>query len=239
MMGRFAAAITSENTQGYVAVIPDIKCISPKEGDMLRGRDPVETAKSLVRWGAPVLSVVTEPKNFGGSFELLRTIADAVQVPVLRKDFITEERALEETLNMGASAVLLICAIVDKASLANLFEKSIQLGIEPFVEVCSEEELIFANELGARLIGVNNRNIKNLELDDGGPARTVSLTPFVPDGALLVSESGILSTGDAKLAASAGVNALLVGTALWLAGDMEAMYRSFRVEWSGSPCAQP
>jgi indole-3-glycerol phosphate synthase len=228
--GGFSSAVTSENARGCVAVIPDIKCVSPKEGDLLRGRDPVETAKYLVSNGAPVLSVVTERDRFGGSAELLRAVAGAVDVPVLRKDFITSEAQLLETAELGATAVLLICATTDKNTLKMLYEKAMELGLEPVVEVHTAEEMAFAATLGAGLIGINNRNIMTFERDDGGADRTVALASGVPAGALLISESGILSPADARLAVSAGANAVLVGTALWLAGDMAAMYRSLRVE---------
>ena len=229
--GRFAAAIASENARGFTAVIPDIKCVSPKEGDLLRGRDAVAAAKQLVLFGAPVLSVVTERERFGGSPELLRSVVDAAGVPVLRKDFIISEDMLEETLELGAAAVLLICAIMENATLSRLYEKSLSIGLEPFVEVCSAQEMAQAKALGARLIGVNNRNIVALELDEGGPSRTAGLSSLVPDGAILVSESGILTTQDAKMAADSGANAILVGTALWQADDMQAAYRSLRVSY--------
>ena len=228
--GRFSSAIALENERGFVAVIPDIKCISPKEGDLLRGRDPVDTAKYLVSCGAPLLSVVTERERFGGSPELLADIAKSVDAPVLRKDFITSENQLSETAELGAAAVLLICAVSDEKNLNALYEKAIKFGLEPFVEVHTAEEMKFAGKLGARLIGINNRKIVTFEQDDGGPERTVALASKTPSGALLVSESGILSPDDAKLAASARANAVLVGTALWLADDMGAMYRSLRVE---------
>ncbi|WP_309293385.1 indole-3-glycerol-phosphate synthase [Azonexus sp.] len=235
--GRFSAAIAAENARGLVAVIPDIKCISPKEGDLLRGRDPVETAKMLVRGGAPVLSVVTESERFGGSIELLSAIVQAVDVPVLRKDFITHTDQLLETAELGAAAVLLICATTDEKNLRALYEKTLALGIEPFVEVHTAQEMDLANSLGARLVGINNRNIVSLERDNGGPGRTATLACGAPANAMLVSESGILSAADAKLAASAGANAVLVGTALWQAGDMDAMYQSLRVERRATPCA--
>ena len=230
--GRFAAAIASENARGFTAVIPDIKCVSPKEGDLLRGRDPVVTAKQLVGFGAPVLSVVTERERFGGSPQLLRSIADAAGVPVLRKDFITSEDMLKETLELGAAAVLLICAIMETEALGRLYEKSLSLGLEPFVEVCSAGEMESAKALGARLVGVNNRNIATLELDEGGPSRTAELASRVPDGAILVSESGILTTRDAELAADSGANAVLVATALLQADDMHAAYRSLMVSYA-------
>jgi len=237
LSGRFSSAVVAENGRGYVAVIPDIKRVSPKEGDLLRGRDPVDTAKYLVRCGAPVLSVVTERERFGGGPELLRAVVNAAGVPVLRKDFITNEEMLEETAQLGAAAVLLICAVTDEKNLGTLFEKAIKLGLEPLVEVHTALEMETANKLGAGLIGVNNRDITNFELDDGGPSRTAMLAGKAPVGSLLISESGITSPEDARLAASAGANALLVGTALWQARDMVEMYRSLRVERMVTPCA--
>ena len=240
LSGRFSTAITLENARGFVAVILDIKCISPKEGDLLRGRDPAETAKYLVSSGAPALSVVTERDRFGGSAELLRAVVQAVDVPVLRKDFITNEAQLLETAELGAAAVLLICATIDKNTLEMLYEKTMELGLEPMVEVHTAEEMAFVGTLGAStIIGINNRNIMTFEQDDGGADRTVALASGAPAGALLVSESGILSPADARLAASAGANAVLVGTALWLADDIGGMYRSLRVERSDFSCDRP
>jgi len=238
MIERFAAAIRAENGRGLVAVIPDIKCRSPKEGDLLRGRGPVEAAKALVNIGAPVLSVVTERERFGGSQELLAAIAQTVDVPILRKDFITDEDALRETADLGAAAVLLICAIIDEKTLGTLYAKALELGLEPFVEVCTVQEMEWAHRLDARLIGINNRDIVTMEMDDGGPSRTASLADGAPKDSLLVSESGILSVEDAKLAATSGVNAILVGTALWRAEDMGAMYQSLQVERKGDNCVR-
>jgi indole-3-glycerol phosphate synthase len=235
--GQFSAAIAAENARDLVAVIPDIKCVSPKTGDLLQGRDPVETAQTLVSGGASVLSVVTERERFGGSAELLGAIVRAVHAPVLRKDFITREDQLLETAALGAAAVLLICAITDEKNLKTLYEKSLSLELEPLVEVHTAQEMKFANQLGARLIGINNRDIVSLEKDNGGPDRTVALAPGAPSGALLISESGILSPEDAKLAAASGANAILVGTALWQARDMHAMYQALRVKRKFIPCA--
>jgi indole-3-glycerol phosphate synthase len=237
--GRFSAALLSENARGFVAVIPDIKCLSPKEGELLRGRCPVATAQRLVRFGAPALSVVTEPKRFGGSTELLGAIARAVEVPVLRKDFITNEAQLLETAALGAAAVLLICATTEEETLKALYEKALALKVEPLVEVHTPKEMALARKLGARLVGINNRDIVSLERDEGGPGHTAALAAGMPPGALLVSESGILCMEDAKQAAAAGANAILVGTALWKAEDMEATYQALRVERSPPPCAPP
>jgi indole-3-glycerol phosphate synthase len=237
-VGRFSSAIISENNRGFVALIPDIKCISPKEGDLLQGRDPVHTAQQLVRCGAPALSVVTEGERFGGSPQLLHAVAQAVTVPVLRKDFITREDQLSETQELGAAAVLLICAVTDEKTLRMLYEKAMSLELEPFVEVHTTQEMELAKTLKARLIGINNRDIVTLERDDGGPSRTAALASGAPAGALLVSESGIVSPDDARLAASSGAHAILVGTALWKARDIVAAYHSLRIERGILPCVQ-
>jgi len=228
-MTKFSSAITAENKLEYVAVIPDIKCNSPKVGDLLQGRNPVEIAKFLVGCGAPVLSVVTEHEQFGGSPKLLQDIAYNTNTPILRKDFITNEEMLVETAELGAAAVLLICAITTENKLHTLYERSLKLGLEPFVEVCTATEMEIAKKMGAQIIGINNRDIVTLEIDNGDTSRTTALASSAPDSALLISESGILSPTDAKLAAAAGANAILVGTALWQAYDMGEMYRSLRV----------
>ncbi|MCL2281612.1 MAG: indole-3-glycerol-phosphate synthase [Dehalococcoidia bacterium] len=236
-LGAFSKAIASENAMGFAAVIPDIKCFSPEKGELLHGRDPVEMARCFVSYGAPVLSVVTEKEHFGGSQELLHAITNAVTVPVLRKDFITSESMLKDTVTLGASAVLLICAITDNKTLAALYNKALERGLEPLVEVHTEQEMEFAIKLKACLIGVNNRDIRRLERDNGRSDQTVALAANVPNGTLLISESGILSPSDAKLAVSAGADAILVGTALWQADDVETVYHSLRVE-RGNKCVQ-
>ncbi|MCL2679329.1 MAG: indole-3-glycerol-phosphate synthase [Dehalococcoidia bacterium] len=231
-MRPFSAAIASENARGYVALIPDIKCVSPKEGDLLKGRDPVEISRQLRGYGAPVLSVVTEREYFGGSPKLLRNIVKSTGLPVLRKDFITHSNMLTETVELGAAAVLLICAITDEGNLRRLYEKALSLSLEPLVEVHNATEMEFACKLGARLIGINNRDITTFERDGGGPSLTAALATGAPFNALLVSESGITTPDEARQAASSGANAILAGTALWQARDMEAAYRSLRVERS-------
>ena len=229
-MNLFSSAIISKNQKGFIAVIPDIKRVSPKEGDLFQGRDPINTAKYLVKCGAPVLSVVTETKNFGGNNKLLIDIIKNAGVPVLRKDFITTEEQILKTKDSGAAAVLLICAITNEKNLCMLYEKSLKTGLEPFVEVCTAEEMDLAKKIGAKLIGINNRDIITLERDGGGPMRTAVLASAKPDGAVLISESGILSPGDAKIAADSGANAVLVGTALWQAKNMGDMYKSLCIE---------
>jgi len=224
----FSAAIVAKKARGFLPVIPDIKCISPKEGDLLRGRDPVQESINLVSWGAPVLSVVTEDKHFGGSLNLLEAIAAKINVPILRKDFISDTAELHVTKKLGASAVLLIAAIMDEKTLTALYEQAINIGLEPLVEVHTVKEMEFAKTLNPQLVGINNRNIIDLERDSGNADRTRLLANDKPKNALLISESGILSAKDAKQAVCAGADAILVGTALWQAADMKLMYHQLR-----------
>ncbi|MCL2807000.1 MAG: indole-3-glycerol-phosphate synthase [Coriobacteriia bacterium] len=232
------AAIAAKNAEGLIAVIPDIKCISPKEGNLLSGRNPVEVARQLVSYGAPILSVVTEGVHFGGSTSLLADIVHAVPVPVLRKDFITTSEQLEETKSLGAQAVLLICAMLDEHRLQTLYALALELGLEPLVEVCALDEMKLAKDLGARLIGINNKNIASLEKDEGGPTRTAELAPHAPKGAVVISESGIHTPADARIAALAGAHAVLVGTALWRAPNMQTLFDGLVIERGGSSCGQ-
>ena len=224
MNTRFSEAIVRKKSEGGIPVIPDIKCVSPKEGDLLRGRDPVETAKLLAELGAPAVSVVTEPINFGGSVELLRAVAEATGLPALRKDFIMDADDLKRTKDYGADAVLLICAVQPEPLLFKLYEQTLSIGLEPLVEVHTKEEMSLVKELGARLVGINNRDILELEKDGGMVSVTGRLAGYAPKGAVLISESSIRSHGEAKQAIELGADAALVGTALWTSGDIRAFY---------------
>jgi len=227
---RFSTAIMDSYNKGLLTVIPDIKCRSPKEGDLLRGRNPIDVAKSLVQCGAPVVSVVTDSKDFEGSLKLLRNVVNAVSVPVLRKDFITTVDELKYTAEHGASAVLLICAYLDEKQLSHLYETALSMGLEPLVEVHTDAEMNMAKQVGAGFIAINNRNIVELERDNGGPELTLSLSASASKDVVLISASGISTRGEAASLASAGVHGILVGTTLWLADDICKMYASLQVE---------
>ncbi|MCL2140434.1 MAG: indole-3-glycerol-phosphate synthase [Dehalococcoidia bacterium] len=228
--GQYFSAIARQNARGKVTVIPDIKCVSPKVGPLLRDRDPATVARQFISYGATALSVVTETEHFGGSLALLRTVSKSVDVPILCKDFITDVEMLAETKKNGASAVLLICAINQTDNLLTLCEKALSLGLETVVEVHSKEEMLLARSLSTRIIGINNRNIKELEKDGGGPQMTASLAPYAPQGVLLISESGITSPADVRTAVKAKANAVLVGTYLWQADNIELAYKSLCIE---------
>ena len=225
-MTALSQSLRAARNREIVPVIPDFKMISPECGPLFSDRDPVEWACRMESLGAPALSVVTEETEFGGSLSLLRRIASAVNIPVLRKDFITCKADLAATAEAGGKAVLLICACLDEAQTHQLYHASLALGLEPLVEAHNERELELAKRLGARLVGINNRDILALEKDDGTVATTGRLASHKPMGALLVSESGILTTGDAREAIAAGADALLVGTAVWRAQDPAEFYRA-------------
>ena len=224
MNTKFSDALIARKEAGFIPVIPDIKCTSPKIGDLLRGRDPLESAKLLAEAGAPALSVVTECNAFGGSIELLKRITKGTKLPVLRKDFITCTDDLKITKDCGAEAILLICAIQTFPSLVKLYNQALKIGLEPLVEAHTEEELIWAGNIGAKLVGINNRNILELEKDDGTVSATEFLAAYTPKNAILISESSIQTPAEAQAAVRAGADALLIGTAIWQAENMCECY---------------
>ncbi len=221
----FLRALQERYQNQEIPIIPDVKIKSPKEGDLMRGRDPVDIAKSLATSGAPVLSVVTEPDHFAGSPELLQRIVSAVKLPVLRKDFITKIEQLHESVDLGTSAVLLIASMLSKAQLARMVEEALKLGLEPLVETHNAEEIALFYDLSLSLVGINNRDIIELEMDNGSISTTERLISLVRPGIFVISESSIASALDVKRAAAAGAHAVLVGTAILQAEDPAAMYR--------------
>lgn len=224
-MRGFLESLAQVKRKGILPVIPDFKRISPKEGDLFGSRDPVECAGVMRAAGAPVLSVVTEKTQFGGSLTFLEEIVKAGQLPVLRKDFIRSRADLLETRDCGAGAVLLIAACLEEQALTELYLQALELGLEPLVEAHTPEELALARSLGAKLVGINNRDIRELELDDGTVDTTSRLAQLKPKESFLISESGILSPRDAARAVLSGADAVLVGTAIWKAGDPALFYR--------------
>jgi indole-3-glycerol phosphate synthase len=223
-MSGFLEALRARAAQGFVPVIPDFKMVSPAEGPLFAGRDPVLAARAMAAAGAPVLSVVTEREHFGGSPALLREIAAAAGVPVLRKDFIQSEEDVEETAAWGASAVLLICASMPETLLRRCCAAALALGLEPLAEAHTAAELRLAASLGCPLLGINNRDILALEKDGGTVERTAELAALKPPGTFLISESGLGSPEDVRAALRSGADGVLVGTAIWRAGDPYAFY---------------
>lgn len=219
-------ALWQKYRTGTIPVIPDIKCKSPGEGDLLSGRNPPEYAKMLVAAGAPVVSVVTEAEHYGGSDEMFRRVAGSVNVPLLRKDFITTFEQLRESADMGASGVLLIASKLERKKLLQLAEAAAALGLEPLIETHERDEITFAAGMKPTFLGINNRDICRYETDNGSVGTTEHLASYAFPGALLLSESSISSAEDVRRAAAAGAHAVLVGTALLRARDPVEMYRA-------------
>lgn len=200
---------------GTVALIAEIKRKSPSRGDINPGIDAGDRARAYARAGAAALSVLTEPTQFGGSLTDLDAAAGA-GLPMLRKDFIVDRMQVLEASHHGASAVLLIAKAVDPAHLADLHGEASGLGLDVLVEVHDEQELQIALDARYQIIGVNNRDLETLAIDQSTGAR---LIPMIPAGTIAVYESGISTREDVERAASLGADAILVGTALSSADD--------------------
>lgn len=222
---RFLDSLIRAKQEGKQIVIPDIKRYSPKEGELLGKRTAADYAKILVEAGAPVVSVVTEEKEFHGSLNMLKEVADAVDVPILRKDFIHTKEDLQETLDYGASAILLMCSCLEEKELEYLYHEALKMGLDPFVETHKKEDFELVRKLGAKLVGINNRDILKLEKDDGDVSLTEELSKQVPKDAFLVTESSIKNQDEVRRAIRKGAGAALVGTAILKADDPDIFYR--------------
>ncbi len=175
--------------------------------------------------GADAISVLTEPEYFLGSDEYLVQIKDAVSVPVLRKDFIVDSYQIYEAKTFGASAVLLICALLDTRTIRDYIAICDELGLSVLVEAHDEREIESALEAQARVIGVNNRNLKDFTVDIGNSIR---LRELVPDNILFIAESGIKTASDIEMLRQAKVNGVLIGETLMRSTDKKAMLTELR-----------
>jgi indole-3-glycerol phosphate synthase len=196
---------------GGVRVIAEVKRRSPSKGLLAAELDPARTAGTYAAYGAAAISVLTDEKFFAGSLEDLEAVRRAVDLPVLRKDFVLSGYQVVEARAHGADAVLLIVAALDPDSLSDLLQEARLLGMDALVEVHTEEEMEAALDCGAPLIGVNNRDLRTFVTD---LETTRRLAPMVPDGHVLVSESGIHSREQVEELGRLGVHAVLVGEAL-------------------------
>ncbi|MFQ5711031.1 MAG: indole-3-glycerol-phosphate synthase [Candidatus Geothermarchaeales archaeon] len=205
------------------AVISEIKPASPSEGDLRFPLDPAALAIEMEEGGAAGISVLTEPKHFKGSVDNLIAVRRAVDLPVLMKDFFVDERQIYRAAEVGADAILLIPSICD---LPEFHRLAAQLGLESLIEVHSEGDVDAAADVGAKLVGINNRDLKTLEVDIG---RTVELVTPIRDrcgDVVVVSESGISSPRHVRYVLSRGADAVLVGTSIMRAGDVAGKVRS-------------
>lgn len=211
--------------QPGVRFICECKRASPSKGLIAPVFPYLDIAKEYAAAGADAISVLTEPKWFLGSDEYLQQIAAAVPVPCLRKDFTVDEYMIYEAKLLGASAVLLICSLLDTETLHQYLGICDVLGLSALVEAHDEQEIASAAAAGARVIGVNNRNLKNFTVD---VTNSLALRQKAPPGVLFVAESGITSPSDVSALRAAGVDAVLVGEALMRAPDKAAALAALR-----------
>jgi indole-3-glycerol phosphate synthase len=204
------------------ALIAEIKRASPSAGQLAAGVDPARQARLYQSGGAACLSVLTDREFFSGSLEDLRQARAAVELPVLRKDFIINPVQVDEARAAGADAVLLIAAALEGGLLAELYQQARGLGLTVLLEVHAAEELEPVLALEPRLVGINNRNLKTMQVN---LQTSLALRRLIPDGVMVVAESGISGPAEVSRLKAGGLDAFLVGSHLMLAPDAGAALR--------------
>lgn len=220
----FVAALAAEPG---LSVIAEVKRRSPSRGDLQAGLDPAELAGRYAAGGAACLSVLTDDEFFGGSEADLRAARAAVSLPVLRKDFTVAAGDVCDARLMGADCVLLIVAALTADELGHFSEVAAEIGIDVLVECHDEADIDQALSVGARAIGINQRDLVTFEVDH---ERAVRLATLVPGGVVRVAESGVRDTGDARALADAGFDAILVGETLVTSADPATTIRQLKGE---------
>lgn len=210
-----------------MSFICEVKHASPSKGVIAAEYDPVAIARDYEAAGASAISCLTEPRWFLGANEHLSSVAKAVNIPVLRKDFVVDEYMVCEARLLGASAVLLICGILDDEKLASCVSLAHELGISALVEAYEPEEVPRAIAAGARVVGVNNRDLRTFQVDFG---RSIDLRETVGPDRVFVSESGVRTRDDVARLEQAGVDAVLIGETLMRAPDKHAALAELRGE---------
>ena len=205
--------------QGTIRLIAEVKKASPSKGVIRADFHPVEIARTYQEHGAASISVLTDEPHFQGSLDYLRQIRSAVEVPLLRKDFIIDPYQVVEARAAGADAVLLIAECLDDAQLRTLHEAIVSLGMTPLVEVYEPANLPRVLKIGARLIGINNRDLRTFAVD---LEHTIRMRREIPPDRRVVGESGIRNRADAQRLQDAEVDAMLVGETLMASADIGA-----------------
>lgn len=208
-----------------IGFICECKKASPSKGLIAPDFPYVKIAKEYEEAGAACISVLTEPKWFLGQDSYLQEITQAVNIPCIRKDFTIDPYMIYEAKTLGASAILLICSLLETSALKEYIEIADHLGLSALVEAHDEQEIENAVLAGARIIGVNNRNLKDFTVDVHNSER---LRKLVPPDILFVAESGIKSADDIQVLRDAGVNAVLIGETLMRSADKKAMLDNLR-----------
>ncbi|MGQ3684965.1 MAG: indole-3-glycerol phosphate synthase TrpC [Candidatus Loosdrechtia sp.] len=202
-----------------ICIIAEVKKASPSAGIIRENFKPVEIARMYESGGAAAISVLTDEKYFKGSLSYLTAIKESVNIPVLRKDFIIDPYQIYEAYAAGADALLLIAALLSGKEIQKFLGLAEELGMDCLIEVHTEEELQKVLQTSAHIIGINNRNLRTFKTD---LETTIRLRPFIPDGKITVSESGITSRADIIHLLQNGVNAVLVGETLMRSDDISA-----------------
>ena len=210
-----------------ISFICECKKASPSKGIIAEDFPYLDIAKEYEKAGADCISVLTEPKWFLGSDKYLEEIASAVKIPCLRKDFTVDEYMIYEAKILGASAVLLICSILEEEKIKEYIGICDELGLSALVEAHDEEEIQMALRAGARIIGVNNRNLKDFSVDTKNSER---LRKMIPEKVIFVSESGVKDASDVAALKEIGADAVLVGETLMRAGDKKAKLSELKGE---------
>ena len=219
-------AFENELKKDGLSFICECKKASPSKGLIEPDFRYLEIAREYEAAGADCISVLTEPKWFLGSDEYLKEIAKTVSIPCIRKDFTVNEYQIYQAKTLGAAAVLLICSILSEEQLGEYIKICDSLGISALVEIHNEKEAGMAVRAGARIIGVNNRNLKDFTVDT---ANSKKLRDLVPDNIIFVSESGVKSTDDIRAIREIGADAVLIGETLMRADDKKAKLDELRL----------
>lgn len=211
--------------QNGLSVIAEVKKASPSKGIITDTFRPVETAKAYVEGGASAISVLTERHFFGGGDEILMQIRSEVKLPILRKDFMISERQVIEARAIGADAILLIAAILSDKDMMRYYQLATDLGLHCLFEAHTADETKRIAQTGARIIGINNRNLNTFAVD---LSQFGQMYPHIPKDAVAVAESGIRNEQDAMWLRNAGADAILVGETLMRSGDIPNTLRTLK-----------
>jgi indole-3-glycerol phosphate synthase len=219
-----------------IGVIAEVKRASPSRGELASISDPAKLARAYQDGGARIISVLTEQRRFNGSLADLDAVRAAVTIPVLRKDFIVGPYQIHEARAHGADMLLLIVAALEQSALASMIDRTESLGMTALVEVHTEEEADRALQAGARVIGVNARDLKTLEVDRDCFAR---IAPGLPSNVIRIAESGVRGTADLLAYAGAGADAVLVGEGLVTSGDPRSAVADLVTAGTHPSCPKP
>ena len=223
----FGGVFKNKNTINLMA---EVKKASPSAGIIIEDYEPVEVAKVYEQGGTKAISVLTEEDFFQGSLEDLKAVKENTRIPILRKDFIVDEYQIYEARYFGADAILLIARILEVSQLRKFMKIAEELGLASLVETHNQEEIKVALSAGAKIIGINNRDLDTLKIDIN---RSLQLLPLVPKDKIIISESGVKGKEAIKKLYQGGINNFLIGEALLKSADLESKLKELLAEIQG------